>query len=550
MRLRLMIALASLFGFSLSAQAEPPKPTLIVAAKPVTRLVSDYREMVRLVGDEAAVKEFENELKGLVGEQGFDGIDLNRSLAAYATVTEKIEQSSLVVVIPVTGEKNFLALLDRMKAKPEAVKDKKGLYKLELPLPLPIPVPSVVQFVEGGWAYVGINTEDVADANKRLPAAQLVDEADQSLFSVKLFPGRFPEKVLKSWLDAVDMQAAALKGFIGAGGPPPHVTKMITTFLEEGPKLLHRYGETGLKEALEVGVQFRFDVATGDTVTELTLVPKPGSQLAKEIAAKGAVTSRFAGLIPKTAAVSAVTKVPVFARELQDIVSAIVGALEGELKDLHLPEPFRPVVEELAKGVTEGIKKGNLDVATALVGPDKDGKFTWLAAVTLADTAALEKTVREAAKSPEYAKDFEFDVAKDNGVAIHKVPLSKVLPEDFLREFVPLLGEKPLSYVAFTKDAAFLTFGTDALAQIKAAVQVKPSAGPVLEIGSNMHRLHKMIHQLNEQAAGAFAKHMGTEDKPVTMLRVTEEGGKTLKVKAVLNVRYIPKFFTIESSVL
>jgi hypothetical protein len=41
------------------------------------------------------------------------------------------------------------------------------------------------------------------------------------------------------------------------------------------------------------------------------------------------------------------------------------------------------------------------------------------------------------------------------------------------------------------------------------------------------------------------AKHFGTDDKAVSALRLTVAGGQTLKVKATLNVRYIPKLFTV-----
>src|SRR6185503_7384912 len=105
MRFRLTLA-ALLLGAGL-ASAEPPKPAVVVQAKPVSRLLGEVREMARQVGGpnggERLVKEFEQSLKDALGEEGFEGLDINRPLAAYAVLKEKPEDCRLVLVIPVTG---------------------------------------------------------------------------------------------------------------------------------------------------------------------------------------------------------------------------------------------------------------------------------------------------------------------------------------------------------------------------------------------------------------------------------------------------------------
>jgi hypothetical protein len=549
MRMRFILALSAVITTTIPAQAEPPKPTVVVAAKPISRLLAEYREMLRQVGGaaqgEQLVKGFENDLKEIFGEHGFEGIDLNRPLAAYSTVREKFKETNLVLVVPVTGEKEFLALLERLKIKSAPVKDKKGLYKLEFIGPGFLTSAPYVQFTDGGWVYVGLNGDEVSDAKNRLPLEDLFDNADLSLFSAKLFPGQFPEKLLKSWLEELENTANGIKGFIGMGDPK-HIAKLGQTFLEEGPKLVRRYAETGLKEAAEVRIQFSWEPMTGETFTELVLTPKAGTPLAKEIAAKAATTHRFAGIVPANAAVGVVVKVPLFAKEIQEIVAAGVEAIEGEAKTTDIPNSFHPFLEELAKAAIQSVKKGDLDVAGALIGPDKGGKFTVLGAVSLADPTALEKALRQVAKSAELAKLFEFDVAKVGGVSIHKVPLARAANEEQLRELSQIFGENPPGYVAFAKDAAFVSFGPDGLAAIKAAIEAKPGPAPVVELTGNMNRLHKVVASIaGEQGAGMFAKFIGTDDKAVSMLRVTVEGGQTLKAKATVNVRYLPKFILV-----
>jgi hypothetical protein len=548
MRTRFLAPALAVLAFTAPASAEPPKPTVVVRTQPVSRLLTEYREMIRQVGGPAegdrAVKRFDNELKDALGEQGFEGLDINRPIAAYSVFREKLEDTGLVLVVPVTGEKEFIAFLDRIQVKAKAVDGKKGVYALELPGPAGdvFRKGSHLRFADGGWAYVGLNDGEPADAKDLVPPGDLFDNAEQSLVSAKLYPGRVPEKLLASLLDEMDKTANGIKGFAGAVGPK-HLAKLATTFFEEGPKLVRRYAETGLKEAAEVGLRFDWDQTTGDTVTELTLVPKPGTPLAKEIAAKAATTNRFAGLVPKDAALGVVVKAPLFAPELREIAAALLEAGQGELKaDGGLDAAFHPLVDEVAKSLVGAVKKGTFEVGVALLGPNKDKKFTVVGGVTLDDAAAVEKALRQAAKAAELVKLVQFDVEKVGGVGVHKVPFLAVFPEDVRGELAKVFGDSPPGYVAFDKDAVFLAVGPDALAAVKAALAAKPGPAPVVEVVGSTGRLHKLIVAVaGEKDAAMFARILGTDDKTVSMLRVTVEGGQSLKVKATFNLRYLPR---------
>ena len=49
----------------------------------------------------------------------------------------------------------------------------------------------------------------------------------------------------------------------------------------------------------------------------------------------------------------------------------------------------------------------------------------------------------------------------------------------------------------------------------------------------------------NEREAADFAKIMGTDDKTVTMLRISVEGGAKLTGKVTMNVRFLPKLLMV-----
>jgi hypothetical protein len=301
-----------------------------------------------------------------------------------------------------------------------------------------------------------------------------------------------------------------------------------------------------VKEVTEVSLKFNFDQLSGDTFTELNLVPKPGTAFAKDVAAQQATSNRFGKLVPKDAAVGVVVKAPLFAKELREIATALVEAGRDELNEGNLPEKLKPVVEEAAKGLIKSVEAGNLDAGLALVGPNQAGTFTLIAGISLDNSAAVEKALREGAKASEFAKEFEFDAAKVGEVSIHKVPLLRVFPEEALGELAKGFGDKPPAYVAFAKDAVFIGFGADALSVVKTALATKPEPAPWIELTGNMARLQKFVTTIDERAGAMFAKHLGTDDKAVSMFRLTVDGGQSLKVKITVNVRYLPKAFLID----
>ena len=540
---RLTLTAAALAALAGVAAAEPPAPAVVVQVKPVSRVLTDLKEMIRQVGGPAMgndmVKEFEGDLKRGLGDKGFEGLDVNRPIAVYVVLKEKPEDAAAVVLLPATDEKELLGFLERIQIQTEAVKDKKGVYKLALPEEL-FPKASHLQFADGGWAYLTLNDGEPTDPKNLVPVGELLKDAGPALVAAKVYPGRVPAKMAADALDQLDQTAGMIKGFLAAGQGPE--MKVLRTFLEQGPKLVRRYAETALKEVDEVGLTFTFDAAGGDTVTELTVAPKAGTPTAKAYAAVAPTTNRFAGVLGKNAAFGLTLKAPLFAGEVREITTSAIEAIQGGLqKESDIPEKLKPVIDEAAKGFLRCVKAEKLDAAFGLVGPDKGGKFVFLAAVSFDDTAALEKAMREAAKDSTLAKEFEFDAAKVGDVTVHRVPLMKLFPPEAERDLPKVLGEQPQAYVAFAKDAVFLAFGAGALDAVKAAAAAKPGPAPAMDLAWNNGRIQKFAAAMDERAGAEVAKALGTDDKTASALKLTVAGGQNLKVTLTFNVRYIPQ---------
>jgi hypothetical protein len=544
MHLRLSTAFAALLWTAAPLLAEPPKPTITVQAKPVARLMGDFRDLVRQVAGpdnaERAIKEIDDGLKQLLGEQGFEGLDLNRPVAGYVVLRDEIMDASAVFVVPITGEKEFIGLLNRIKLKAEAVKDKPGVYTLEFPGP-PLPKTSVIH-IAGAWAHVCLNAGDALDAKDLIAAETLIDNADPALVTAKLYPDRIPEKLVKTALDQMDQAAAGIKGLAGGFGAPPHIARVATTFFEDGPKLVRRYVETGRKEAAELAVRLNWESAAGDAIAEFSLVPKAGTPMAKGIAATTA-TNRFSGLIPKDAAVGGIVKAPLFAEEIRNIVVAALEAGQVEMKnDPKFPKEYHAIVDEVAKSLIGSVKKGQLDAAVAVAGPAADGKFTIVGGFSLDNAAAVEKAARELVKGRDFAKVVQLDAEKAGSVSIHKVDLMTIFPERDRQQFGKVFGENSPGYVAFASDAVFAAIGPEALARIKAALDAKPGPAPYLDVVANTKRLHGLVSAAGgERDAADFAKILGTDDKTVSVVRIDAAGGEKLTVKVSVNVHFLPR---------
>jgi hypothetical protein len=539
-------AAALLAGPAAARPKGPPKPTVVAQAQPGARILNDVRDLVRLAGGpkdgDKMVMEFQKGLENLLGEKGFDGLDLNRPVAAYVTVREKFDESSVVVVVPVTGDKEFVGLLERMKLTPAPVAGKDGLFTIEIPRD-PFPKPSHVRLANG-WAYVEFNGDDVADPAALVPAAELIDPAEQALVAVKLYPDRFPAALLKEWLDEMDKNVGEIKQFL-VGFQEPHVGAAFGTTLDEGPKLLRRFGESLQKEAKEVVLRVILDPVTRMDGYEVVVTPKPGTELAKAIAARTATTNRFAGLVPADAAAGFVGQTPGFTPEVRTILAAWIGALKGEANKTA-EEAVRPFLTEVFDGLARAAKAGENDFAVSILGPDKDGAFTLAAAVAFDDPTKLEKELRELARNPAAKKYLTLDADKVGGVAVHKVTLAPLLagvPADAVPtswgKLVQTFGKEPLICVALTPKAVYAAAGPDPVAALKGVMAAKPGPAPALGVVANPARLHKLAERVGgKEGAKVFADTFGTTDKRTDLSTVTLEGGPALRIRVISNTKY------------
>jgi hypothetical protein len=530
MRYALVLTAAALLAPCVRA-AEPP---ITFQTQPLDRLLGDLRTAADFVGGEKAVKAVNTAMRDHLGEKGFEGLDLTKPVVGYVLLAPKLDDITAVIAFPVTTEKEFLGFCERWNHGQKPKDLGTGLY--EVP-PLFPQLKARMKFAEG-YAYVaaGKNPEPALDTKALVAPNKLHDPAETAAFAGKLHFDRLSPE-LKSALVTVlqDLKKEILEK-LDLDEPDRSALKPVFAELE---KLVRRYLLL-LGGADHLALRFSLDPATGDAITEATLVPKPNTELAKQIAARKPAENRFAGLITSDTVAAAHYTAPLFAEEVR---TAFAAFSEHQQKEAvrNLPEAARATVEELFKGQVRTTKAGEGDLVVALRGPDGDGRYNVVAALSFEDPSALEKAFKKFMETdgpPEMFGAFKWDADKAGAVNIHTFKVNA----DLLNALPPakLFGDEPTIAFAFAPKGIFVAVGPDAIATLKDALKAKPGVAPAFDALVNPARLARLVEKGGGNAR-KIERALGKEDKllSATSLRVTS--GKELSVRFALNLKLIPR---------
>jgi hypothetical protein len=507
--------LTPVIGFA----ADPP---VVFQFQPPNRLLNDIRTVVKATGGEQALEELNKEISEKLGEKGFEGLALDRPVVGYVLLDEKIEDSVGVVVIPVTSEKEFLALLKRCKVETLEMVEK-NLYVNKVEGEAKVFLRFEAQNV---YIAVGKNPKAALEPKALVPTAKLFDPADKSLASVKVYFDRLPKEIraeIREQLQEIRTKLDELHLPDEAGEPAKKA-------VDELIKLGNRYADF-LGDAETATARILLDCTSGEGAVEIGLTGKPGSKLAKSIAARQPSTNKFAGLITPETVAGLKLQLPLFAKEIQDVT--VIG-LEGGQKALaeFAPPEYKGLIAEGFKGLIRTVDDGEFDLTLALRGPDKKGFYTVVGAVAFEDPSAFEKEVLALMKTalpPMYQESIKLDVAKVGKTRIHQAQIDKYLEGDAQKMF----GEGASLTFAFAPKGIFFVLGPDAISDMKSALEVKKAPSPAFEFVINPNRVNKLFTAIGQDVPMG----LGNGDELLSVLAVSIEGGKELRLRLSNNFR-------------
>src|SRR5215208_4994129 len=125
----LSLAVAGLLAFGSACRADKPreqdafKPAVLLRLEPLDQLVGDARYLVKQTKRDESAKHVERLLRSLTGEKGLVGVDVKKPLGAYATLAGKLDQTQVMILLPVSDEKAFVKFLKSLDFKVEKGED-------------------------------------------------------------------------------------------------------------------------------------------------------------------------------------------------------------------------------------------------------------------------------------------------------------------------------------------------------------------------------------------------------------------------------------------
>jgi hypothetical protein len=534
-RLLSFASIAALLLAALPANAaprpdeKPGGPPVIGQAKSLNDLLELTKAMVKNIGGPDLYMMFEREMLPNLDPKKLPGIDPKRPFGFYGLLDAKLENCRGVVLIPVTSEKDFVDMLEQFDVK--TIKGKEaGTFDIVVPPELPIPV-SVRIHKE--YAYVAIGGFDVLDLKVILDPRDVINDKEKSVGYLSLRFDKITPETKKALHAIARDQIENLKEMI----PEPDLKDAFHSV----EKLALRWLKVLFDEGKEITVRLDADTKTGEVFTELTVEGMPKSPLAEYFAKREPTKNAFASLAGDDYAQRMFVTAPLFAEEAKEALAKLIdyGSKEAVKEATRQNAPVEAVqlIEAGFKSLKATVESGEMDLAAAIRGPNKDGFYTAVGAVHCKEGAQLEKAIRAAVKIlPERERNyFKFDAGKIGDLSVHEIDMSTEAGEIVQKIF----GKGQTAFFAFGKDALYAAYGPDGMKLLKEAIAAKPGPAAVLDQTADGKKaadlLKRIIPDNNPNVGGPFigAGWIGS----MTMgVKATVEGGDRLKIRVSYNV--------------
>ena len=494
---------------------KPVEPTIEVRIRSVNDLLDKAEYIGGLVDQDEPIKQVRGLLKNLSTDgKGVEGVDPKKPFGVYSVLTEDVQSSPVIVMVPIADQDRFLAALkERLQIVPEKVEG--GTLKANVPL-----INEVFMRFSNDYLYIGRSAKDL-NAKSLISPKDFFAKDDGSVISISARFDRIPAEVKTFVLGQFEhqIQEGIKKDDANKSPAEKKLGALLADAVVGSTKMLAEEGK-------ELSIKVFVDNTTDEISFELGLTATDGSPLSKTFAGLSGRSSGPAGIVAAKNTVASVSSKAGLPEELRKRLAPVIdAAVKDAIDNAGDREAARRVIEPLAATA----KAGNLDFAATLSGPDAKGKYAVLAAVVVKDAKELEKVAKDfAAMIPAEAVDISFDVEKIGAFALHKVEV-KIADDNFENIF----GTK-MVWLAISDDTIAVSIEVDG-ALLKAGLKAKPTAAaPVLSAEIALAKAVPLFQKnLKPDELKALIKDAfgaGSPEGKDTM-SISIEGGKQLTVK-------------------
>jgi len=535
-RLRAMSSAVLALAFAASAEAAPipggkklDPPSYAGQINSVSAIVEYIANMAGSIGRGGHFDENSKTwIEEAYGEKALTGIDFKKPVAFYGTLKPKFENSSFFFIVPVTGEKAGLELLEKFGFAIEKETKFPGLSRIKNNAVLPEQVAMYLRFVDSE-AYVGVNVDpDEMDASKLHPRNAIVDAQDKDTVSIRLAPDKFPDEILETPYGLFASANNSLKQLAvqrpqGMPASFPELMIAAVSWADRNLKLVH-------KEAELLTIRATPKAKSVDLGLEFLAKPKAKSSLA-ELAAKHKKTEgRFHQAGPK-----AMVNVSTAFTDLPEDFRMSTGTflkdmLSYAVKEGGISDGLQIAFDTAGKHIEDAFHSSTVDMALYANDPNKDGLTTAVFAIGVPKGADAEKAFLTAMNDlgKDAKANFKQGAEKIGDVAVHTLTY-KEAPKTVSDAF----GKEIELRIAYAADAFFMAVGPDALAELKDAVALKPKPGKAHQLRINGKKVTDFLAKLigNGGAGMFFTMIFGSDDELATLWAIDVLPGNVLSVK-------------------
>lgn len=508
-------------------------PAIVGQAKSFDDLLKLTKDMVRAIGGEEMYKSFEQAALPKMDPKKFPGIDPKKPFGMYGTLDAEIMKSRAVFLIPVTTPKDFLDMLEVQGIKAEKG-DGEGIFNVFIPLPIPIALK-----IHKGYAYVAIGGAEVLAGKGLIDPQDIISDKEKSAVYVGLHLDRIPKETKQFILATLHEEITQAKD-----NAPAEELKGVIAPLE---KLYMRWLKSLFDEGRELAVRLDADPKSGNMAVEISVDGVPKSKLAEAFAKRQPTKNAFASLVGEDFVTRMYLTAPLFADEVKEALAILVewGGKEAvTAAQRNAPAEGIALIESTFKSLKATVESGEMDLAFALRGPNKDSFYSAVAAMHMKETAQLEKAIREAVKiMPEKEKGwFKFDAAKIGDIAVHEIDFSDEAADIAVKVF----GKGQTAYFAFGPGAIYASYGPDGMKYLKEAIAAKPGLAPSYEVASVEKKVKalmaKIVPENDPKARNNFAR-LGISEAAIGAVTLKIEGGDKLKIRLSYDLRILGGVF-------
>src|SRR3954462_3966729 len=302
-------------------------PAVIGQAKSLHDLLEMTKTLVKNVAGDDLYKEFEKHALPNLDVKKLPGIDPKRPFGLYGIVDADLAKCRAVLLVPVTGEKDFLDMLEQFEIPVNKGKDP-GTFEVVTPPDIPFPV---VGRIHKEYAYIALGGADVLDPKVILDPKDVINEKEKSVAYLALRLDRVTADTKKALVGMLRERTDQLPEAI----QEPELKAAFVSARNLALRWLKMLGD----EAKEIAFRLDADTKTGDVALEMTLDGMPKSPLADAIARRGPTKNAFASLTGDDYVQRLYVSAPLFADEAKEAFTKLIEYGESELAKRPSPEP-------------------------------------------------------------------------------------------------------------------------------------------------------------------------------------------------------------------